>query len=172
MAIDLSGVQAKIERAHEHRKALEGEIQPALLGKRHSIYLSAKLDPDSRYHVLRVTVMPEKLLLRIAAALGDIVHNLRSSLDFLAWQLVLNHYGRPPAENVRLVQFPIEMNRNSVTSSYTYSKVSLADRADIEWAQPYDTTNRPTTFRYIPTLHALMVLKRLSNRDKHRVLNP
>src|SRR5215212_10273887 len=101
MAIDLSGAQAKIERAHEHRNALEGEIQPALWGERHSIYLSAKLDSDSRYHVLRVTVMPEKLLLRVAVALGDIVHNLRSCLDFLAWQLVLNHSGRPATEELR-----------------------------------------------------------------------
>lgn len=173
MAIDLSGVRTKIERAWEHRYALEAEVEPVVAGEAHQIQMSAKLDPDSGYHVFRVSVMPDEWQRHVAVVLGDIVHNLRSALDQLAYQLVLNHYRRPPTEKLRrLVQFPIEMNPNSVTSSYTYSKVSPADQADIEWAQPYSAPNRPTTFPYVPALHALAVLKRLSNRDKHRMLNP
>lgn len=173
MTIDLSGVRAKVERAWEHRHALEREIAPVRDGERHPLQMSAKLDPDSGYHVFRVSVMPDEWQRRAAVVLGDIVHSLRSALDHLAWQLVLNHYGRPPTEELRrLVKFPIERKRNSVTSSYIYSKVSPADRADIEWAQPYYAPNFPTTFRHIPALHALAVLQRLSNRDKHRMLNP
>ena len=173
MAIDLSGVRAKIERAREHRDALEAEIEPVLREERDPIQLSAKLDSDSGYHVFRVAVMPDRWLLRVAVILGDIVHNLRSALDLLAWQLVLNYYGRPKTEeHRRLVKFPIEQKRSSVTSSYTYSKVSPADRADIEWAQPYYAPNFPTRFRRVPKLHTLATLHRFSNRDKHRVLNP
>lgn len=167
------GVRDKVQRAWEHRYALEAEVEPVITGEAHQIQMSAKLDPDSGYHVFRVSVMPDGWQRRTAVILGDVVHNLRSALDQLAYQLVLNHYGRPPTEELRrLVKFPIEQKRSSVTSSYTYSKVSPSCRADIAWAQPYDAANRPTTFRYIPALHALAVLQRLSNRDKHRMLNP
>ena len=173
MAIDLSGPRTKIERAWEHRNALETEIFPVLNAERDQIQMRAKLDPDSGYHVFCVSVMPDEFLLRVAVILGDIVHNLRSALDQLAYQLVLNHYGRPPTEKLRRkVQFPIEYERKRVIRSYTYSKVSPADRADIEWAQPYYAPNFPTRFRRVPKLHTLATLHRFSNRDKHRMLNP
>src|SRR5215210_790070 len=160
MAIDLSGVRAKIERAWEHRYALEAEVEPVITGEAHQIQMSAKLDPDSGYHVFRVSVMPDEWQRRVAVILGDITHNLRSALDQLAYQLVLNYYGRPPTGELRrLVKFPIEQKRSSVTSSYAYSKVSPGDRADIEWAQPYRTPNPPPPYRVIPALTPLRYSK-------------
>jgi hypothetical protein len=166
MTIDLSGSRAKIQRAHEHRNALEGEIEPVLNGERHQIRLSAQLDPHTGYHVFRVGAMPDEWRLRVAVVLGDIVHNLRSSLDQLAWQLVLNHSGRPATDQgARQVAFPIQTDSKKLASTYTYNKVSGSDRAIIESAQPYKGPDNPK-------LHGLAVLQRLSNRDKHRMLNP
>lgn len=71
MSIDLSGVRAKIGRAREHRDALEAEIEPVFAEEHDAIKLSAKRDPDTGYHVFRVTAMPDAWLMRVAVILGD-----------------------------------------------------------------------------------------------------
>ena len=166
MTVDLSGPRAKVQRAYEHRDALEREIDAVLNGERHQIQLSAKLDPDTGYHVFRVAAMPDEWRLHVAVVLGDVVHCLRSALDQIAWQLVLNHSGRP--KNVKektLIDFPIKYRRKALTSTYAFGKVARGDRAILDVAQPYKGTGNPN-------LRGLALLQQLSNRDKHRVLSP
>lgn len=166
MTVDLSGPRAKIQRAKEYRDALESEIDAVLNGERHQIQLSTKLDPDSGYHVFRVAAMPDDWRLRVAVVLGDIVHCLRSVLDQLAWQLVINHSGRPKTvKGKQLIDFPIKYRRKALTSTYAFGKVARGDRTILDVAQPYKGTGTPK-------LHGLALIHQLSNRDKHRVLSP
>src|SRR5215204_6186791 len=166
MTIDLSGPRAKIERAYEHRNALESELVPVLNGERHQSQLSAKLDPDTGFHVFRVASMPDSFQRRVAVIVGDLVHNLRSGLDQLAWQLVLDCSGRPtkPGE-IKRIKFPIETDRERLARTYTFSKISPSDQALLDRAQPYNGLDDAE-------LHGLTILEELSNRDKHRTLNP
>jgi len=166
MTVDLSGPRAKVQRAYEHRDALEREIDAVLNGKRHQIQLGAKLDPNTGYHVLRVAAMPDDWRLRVAVVLGDIVHCLRSALDQLAWQLVLNHSGRPRGFKQKInIEFPIKYHGKALASTYTFSKVAPSDRTILGSAQPYNGAGNPK-------LHGLAIIHQLSNRDKHRVLSP
>jgi hypothetical protein len=166
MTVNLDGPRAKIQRAKEHRDALKGEVDPVLNGERHQIQLSAKLDPETGYDVFRVRVMPDAWRLRVAVVLGDIVHSLRSALDQLAWQLVLSHSGRPRKPTHKTsIEFPIKYRRKALASTYTFSKIAPSDRTMLNNAQPYKGPGNPK-------LHGLAIIQQLSNRDKHRVLNP
>jgi hypothetical protein len=94
------------------------------------------------------------------------VHCLRSALDQLAWQLVLSHSGRPRKPTHKTsIEFPIKYRRKTLTSTYTFSKIAPSDRTILDNAQPYKGTGNPK-------LHGLAIIQQLSNRDKHRVLNP
>jgi len=166
MTINLSGPRAKIERAYEHRNALESELVPVLSGERHQIQLSAKLDPDTGNHVFRVASMPESFRRRVAVIVGDLVHNLRSALDQLAWQLVLDYSGRPTKRGeIKRIKFPIETDSQRLTRTHTFNKVSPSDQTLLDRAQPYNGLDDPK-------LHGLTILEELSNRDKHQTLNP
>lgn len=166
MTINLSGCRAKIERAHEHRNALEGEIEPVLNGEHHQIQSSAEFNLDTGYYLFRVAKLPNEWRLRVAVILGDLVHTLRSTLDQLAWQLVLSYSGRPrkPQEKTS-IEFPIKYRRKGLRSTYAFSKIAPSDRTILDRAQPYNGPGNPK-------LHGLAIIRQLSNRDKHRVLNP
>jgi hypothetical protein len=166
MTIDLEGARAKVKRAYEHRDALEQEVAPVLNGERNQIQLSAKLDPDMRHHLFEVATMPDVWRVRIAVLLGDVVHCLRSGLDQVAWQLVLDHSGRPKRPDLKIqVEFPIKYRRKALRSTYTFGKIAGRDRTILDNAQPYKGPGNPK-------LHGLAIIQQLSNRDKHRLLSP
>lgn len=167
MTIDLGAVRAKLHRAQEHRDALEAELGPVFEGKRYPIQLSAKLDSESGYHIFWVAKVPDEWLTRMGILLGDIIYSLRSALDQLAWKLVLDYSGRPkrPGQKTN-TEYPIKYSRNKLTSTYTFNKVSPGDRAILDATQPYNSRGGN------PKLHGLAVIQQLSNRDKHRAINP
>jgi hypothetical protein len=62
--------------------------------------------------------MPDEWRVRVAVILGETVHNLRSALEQLAWQLVISHSGRPKGPKLKTrVEFPIKYHRNALTST-------------------------------------------------------
>jgi hypothetical protein len=169
LAIDLSGVRAKIERAHDHRIDLQGITTPLSLGdgaETEFIRLSAKLDTESGYHDFRIAAIPEAWRPRIGAVLGDVVHNLRSALDYLFFELCCHYLGAVKTERLGgQVQFPIEdMNQRLANKRGHFQDIPSAQWSVIEAAQPYHAPE--------PASVALRALRELSNRDKHRVLNP
>jgi hypothetical protein len=66
VTVDLSGPRAKVQRAYEHRDALEHEIAPVLNGERHQIESSAEFDPNTGYYIFRITKMPNEWRVREA----------------------------------------------------------------------------------------------------------
>jgi hypothetical protein len=106
---------------------------------------------------------PLSLLLR------DFLHNLRSSLDHLAWQLVLANEGTPGKKT----SFPIfskrreykKFKKNNDTATGMVGEVSQ-DAADlVEGFQPYNNKEG------LPKEDKLWVLSTLNNIDKHRQFN-
>lgn len=98
----------------------------------------------------------------IPLIIGDCVHSLRCSLDYLVWQLVIAEGNRPKDCN----QFPIcttrESFKNATVKRHRLDGVSPKAAAEIERVQPYNTTQG------IESLNTLCVLQKLSNTDKHR----
>src|SRR5438128_2342233 len=85
----LAGAWTKLARAEYHLNALTKEMRVFLDSDPYEF--ERRLDyENSRYlfYVKRV----ETPKLQWGAVIGDFIHNLRSALDHLTWQLALKHY--------------------------------------------------------------------------------
>ena len=162
---NLDGVRIKLRRAADLTAELREKDAPLATIAEQSIDCIRCSDPPNRleYRVGSVRAVDPM----VAVIVGDIVHNLRSALDHLAWQLVLLD-GRPPNENTA---FPIHLsslNKNGNPRNLTIPPgIRRSDIMDVvERMQPYDA------FRHghPPETDRLGILQRLNNIDKHRLL--
>lgn len=147
---------AKIQNAKDHLAALETEVSAFFSTAPYQV--ATRVDPRSRrliYYIRRADAPPEK----IALLAGDVIQNLRSSLDQLAYQLFIKNLG--PTASARHVYFPIGENLtdfNSRKSRYTKGMAASA-RVAIDGVQPYKGGSD-----ILWQLHALNLI------DKHRAL--
>ena len=118
------------------------------------------------YSIIRVPEFPE--LIEWGVRIGEIVHNLRSSLDLLMWQLVLLRQGRVP-DRPHDVYFPIVDDPRDFRKRYAVGLIEQADVKILDRFQPYRRREGPDHWSG-PWIHPLMHLKDLSNDDKHRVI--
>jgi hypothetical protein len=165
----LSGVREKLRRAEHHLETLQVEWRkhpgPDLSPYRFTIHIK----PDTGDHFIHAEfVKPPPLLLSVIV--GDVLHNLRSALDHLAWEMVKRAGGKPG----RHTYFPI-----CDTEGEWRSRVEQRRRSDdppspltgidpespiwafIQGVQPYKGAVHA---------NALTQLRILSNADKHRSL--
>ena len=116
----------------------------------------------------------EWLFDRVSLVLGDAIHNLRSALDHLVFQLAVVHTGET-VRHERRIQFPI------VTSSTKFAdevgrrlaEVNPVHVRTIESFQPCSGHRWWAPHTYYSDqmggeFHPLAMLRRLSNVDKHR----
>lgn len=165
MPPDLTGVDLKLERAKFHLAHLKESIDARCDPNTYRFALN--LDPDSGKHILTAHDVPEadpEWRLEI----GEILFNLRSALDHLAWQLVILDGGEPGDQT----QFPIHetpFNKNGVlTPTQVTPKIkSPKILAALDEVQPYyGPSGEPHPFPQSP----LWQVKKLNNIDKHRLL--
>lgn len=153
----LRHVLLKAERAREHLAALTTEVQAFLDGSPYGI--AAKRDEQTKrliYYVTTVTPIPD----RLAVIAGDVLQNLMSTLDHLAYQLVCKDANDEPP-NARWIYFPIADDA-ATYGSKKHGKMAGALPATIELIDklaPYKGGN-----------DALWRLYRLNNVEKHRLL--
>jgi hypothetical protein len=161
MAHPLDGCRAKLKRAEEVFDELSGSLLRFLESRP---YISeGGFDLASSEWVLRFRVR-ESPPLRWGVLIGDVVHNMRSALDHLAWQLVLLNAAQPTTRT----QFPIygdEAAYRRESAQQVVDGISDDDKAAIEELQPF---RHP---RGADKPHHLSVLQELSNVDKHRVVH-
>lgn len=157
----LHGSYRKIARAKEHFDALSGQIEAfrsrepygwwtefedyADEEREYTVYADVRESPDADWGLIA----------------GDMINNLRASLDHLAWRLA------DPALRNNNTGFPIYLTRAKFKkhAAQRIPGVSAPAWTLIEGAQPY---------HWAPTAsnHPLAILKHLSNLDKHRALLP
>jgi hypothetical protein len=102
----LDGCDLKLKRAEEHLKCLEAK-RVELLAEERPYAVFQKYDAETSC-VLFTAQLLDELPPDWGVIVGDYVHNVRSALDHLAWQLACLHYGREPTgKNGREVAFPI-----------------------------------------------------------------
>src|SRR5215212_3239531 len=92
MSHPLEGVRLKVIRAAEHLQTLDEENRAYFEGKPYEVV--HERDEERSRHVYRFHVRQPPPL-RLSILVGDCFHNIRSSLDHLAWQLVLADGGTP-----------------------------------------------------------------------------
>ena len=162
----------KLDRAEEHLKEFEGEISK--YAGRHPYMAEpipkTKSHPDVRHSRLRFVQQPDRMT---AVILGDVIHNMRSSLDHLRCGLV------PSTRRNKLLYFPIEtvdiwekdelgayvVADDEARKGYCSAVKGMAPGAQaiIESAQPYKMGDKAAS-------HPFALLNSLDNADKHRHL--
>jgi hypothetical protein len=153
----LKKVRLKIERAEKHIEDLDGRIE--IFRKAEPYTIGAKAHPvaeikHTTLFISKVDPVPNDF----ALIAGDAIHNLRSSLDHLAWQLVETGGGSPN----RYTYFPICRTPQQYASAMGKGEIkSMSLRAQKAlWAiQPFITSD-----------DTLLQVHDLDIVDKHRLV--
>ncbi len=165
MDATLQRVKLKIDRAGEYLEELHKEVEAYLDGRPYEVVREPR-EGGNPLLICKVNRLPP---LRLSVLLGDFLHNLRSSLDHLAWQLVLANGGTPDTGT----SFPVfekrrdfkKFKKNRETTTGVVGEVA-GEAADlIEGLQPYNNAAGS------PREHPLWILSKLNNIDKHRQFN-
>jgi hypothetical protein len=166
----LDGVYEKIARARVHEADLARRLAAVLGPDKQRFVLDHEPDSETGSYHVRVfgvpAIAPEWLTI-----IGDCLHNLRSALDHLAWQLVVLDGKSPSDED--MTTFPIRdspFNRKGnlrppiqLKPAVTCPKIIRA----VEAVQPYSDSGNPPD---PAVLNPLWALHRLNIIDKHRLL--
>lgn len=171
----LLGARLKIERARQHLKTLGHETRVFTESQPYRTVIEP--DPETGDQVVRVRLTrPERRIpLRLGLIAGDAIHNLRSALDHLAWQLAV--IGDGPD---RFTQFPLfdDAHEYRRLEHRLLHGIVKGHRTRIEALQPYHVkqlVNAGTLLdRGDPRIinASLMAIGRLDNTDKHRLILP
>lgn len=148
----------KLDRAKEHLQTFDEESGDWLEKAQFCRFIPEN-DGDERVYILHIRDSPP---MRLAAVIGDCVHNIRASLDYLAWELVRANHGTPGDKTY----FPIYRYWKVGTnfSPKAVNGMSPDMVAEIERLQPYYGGQNPD-------VSILWFLSQLSNTDKHRTIN-
>ncbi len=164
----LFGCTLKLRRAHEHLEALDGLVQSFRRRDPHEIrtYFDAEAQECLVWTRIREEPLPEWSLI-----IGDIVHNLRSSLDHLAYQLVIKNQ-REPTDRTSFPIFHNDPFTNNPEGTRAWRDrvegMHEDDVALIKSLQPYQRRYDPEAEP--PEDDTLFTLNALWNADKHREL--
>jgi len=156
--VDLQGVRAKLDRANGH--ALELQIAIDNLFDIDQECFRIEVDSTGLVYKIYSTSIPT-VDLRWSVIVGDILTNLRSALDHLAYQLVLLDGGKPNRET----KFPI-LESAAKGPPVLFPGIRRNDiQTLIEEVQPYKRGEGNSARQ-----HQLWALNKLVNVDKHRLL--
>lgn len=150
----------KVARAAQHLLALQGSIGLWMATKPFDTEVAISDDRLLWTARLRVTSPPP--LMEWSAFVGDCVHNLRSALDAVVWDLATRD-GRSPAKP-NLIAFPI-CSTGGDWKNQSAPKLDGVPSEELERIRLLQPFQRPDTER---ASDALVILQRLDNDDKHR----
>ncbi|WP_416519934.1 hypothetical protein [Streptomyces achromogenes] len=168
--VDLGSARAKLRRAKKQFEELEAHIEEFCSNPSARATLRADLDAGSGYHIIRISEAPDysQVIEDLSLSVGDIVNNLRCSLDHLAWQYACAHAQGVPRKS-KNVYFP---KCNAAHGQQHKAPSFLAPEV---WARMHEhqpcrgVNGRPDSWNG-PYVHQLDLLTELSNGDKHQML--
>ncbi len=161
MSHPLDGCWAKIERAKENIKNLEAEISAFVQPDPYIIAGNVNHQTKECTFVANAKTIP----LRFSVLTGEIIHQLRSSLDHLIWALALQSHATPGPD----IGFPICLTEEKFKAAKKRGKIngiSGSAQAIIESLQPY----RNADWRNTVSDNPLRIIQEFNNTDKHRLL--
>jgi len=145
----------KLERANEHIALFEREIRSLVDPRSYKVVCNTDKNTGNQTWCFKspTPIVP----LRISAIVGDVLFNLRSSLDHIVWQLVLTNHCEPTFNN----KFPIFISHEfDIKKGNSLKGISSRAIEIIKECQPKPGHN-----------WELLFLPALNNTDKHRHLN-
>lgn len=167
----INGIILKVNRAFEHLCELDTEMSAWNEGRHYRFRPEVKA--NGAKHLFRIVYL-DPIPIRWSVLLGEIVHDLRSALDHVVYQLTIDHTRRALGDT----GFPIctttqawsQRNRRTESGFDTWTGlhkirgVGPGPHAFIEALQPYPQRRRPA-------LKSLRDLHDLWNQDKHRLVH-
>ena len=153
----LDFVRNKIEWAERHRQSLNAEIG------RYFAQSVPQMMVEMTPGILGfddMSVYGPNIPSTVPLIIGDCLQNLRSSLDYLAWELCEAANFQPTDRT----QFPVCETRNNFQTakgSHTLDGIPVAAQTEIESLQPFNLGSA-----YMSS--ELWILNRLTNISKHR----
>lgn len=163
----------KVARAERHFSELSDAIDAFLAEDPYTVTVKGYAVPTGDQVMLRFTVLVHsEVPPEIAPIIGDVMFNLRSALDHLAYALVIANNKKPSART----EFPIfyssdrfkgigKTERDRWTTGLDkMAGMSKPAQALIESLQPYNAR--------VPKREALWLLHELHITDKHHRLHP
>jgi hypothetical protein len=152
----LRHAELKVERALEHLRSLEGEMEQYYCSTPYSVQRYNDLERGR--HIIKVGLKEPGD--RTYLLVGDFAYCLRCALDYVVYSLVVAHTGKAPHTQV---QWPVLKQTNQERFD-SYTKGMAVEAAHlIQHFQPYQGGN--------PKEHPIWQLHRLNNIDKHRRLS-
>lgn len=159
----LFGALAKLERAEEHLDALHDGIEAFVATEPYRVEVEFHSDVEQHVAYTRVIEDPP---FRLSAIVGDVLQNLRSCLDHVAWGVASRTHGEAALDRIaREVAFPITWNPAHFAQAAVLRHLPEDARAFLKWLQPHEGGHRPEA-------RALLTLHELAKVDRHRVLHP
>jgi hypothetical protein len=163
----LGSAREKIGHAQAHLDKIDSALNTAL-GTESQIQPIAH-DPDSKgnKHLIISLTNVGPIDPNLPLIIGDCIHNLRSALDHLVYQLAI--LNRAPTEAAEKTMFPVCLTKGGRSGFDERVKrnvapfVSSSALAEIERTQPYETYS-------VPEESDIWILHKLDIIDKHRLL--
>ena len=151
-------IRVKIERAKKHLMELERLLRSRRNGRKYAHAGVSDDDPKTGKALPQVIRRIRRLPFDSVAISGDIIQNLRSALDHLAYQLVLAN-GETPTRDT---SFPIGKDFTAYEAMKTrcVEGMTAAAKKAIDRVKPYRGGGNDLLF----------TIRELNNVDKHRLL--
>lgn len=170
MSHPLDDPRAKLRRAEEHLKEFEVERKRWIESGPYAVlpYMNADQTKwTARLHRMDTAIKAERDVWGLI--IGDYIHNLRSALDHLVWQLVTVANGITPTDKTESsISFPVvTISPRDFWSRPMIQRedLTLEQALMIEGFQPYRAIGMEKTTP-LADLHALW------NADKHKLITP
>jgi hypothetical protein len=161
---DLSSVRLKLDRAEHHIKTFSDDLEtfckrdPAPFGFRPE----DTPGPNHSVEYVLYAIVREPPPRELALPIGDALQNMRSALEYLAYEL-----SSPKMKRSNKTAFPIFSDecQFKVRGVPKIKSMGTDEQTLIERVQPYAASK-------IPSNDPLAILRKLSNLDKHQLLVP
>ncbi len=165
----LGGVFAKINMADTQLKMLD-RVWGEYLGLDPRPYnFVVHTEPETGAHTIYAELVAPPWPM-LSVIVGDVLHNLRSGLDHLAWELVLRAGGKPG----RHTKFPICDTEDRWLAEVVHKRRSNDRKSPLEGIEPEGAIWRfveaVQPYKGAVYAEAMTALRVLSNADKHRQL--
>jgi len=151
-------VLEKIKRAYEHLVEFQSTLDAFRQSKPYEV--TGKRDPKTRQFIYSI-VKADPIPVRLSVISGDVLQNLRSSLDYLACSLVRSHSPSAPIDKCGFPIFDEVPTTKEHERTFARKVKGMEDKAIdlIKNIKPYKGGD-----------DVLWRLHALNNRDKHRLL--
>ncbi len=161
MSHSLDGIREKLKRAEENIVNLEREIGFFL---NYGAYVSVSDNNVQAIKKLRELHLDRKVPVRFSVLAGEVIHQMRSSLDHLAWQLSSKTYREKHPVAIEFPIFKKDPAKENKTKEYArkVQGVSPTAKAIIERLQPYKSN--------LPDSHLLQIIHKMDITEKHQEL--